>query len=305
MWLEEFNNIYFEVVRNGEFDTLGNVTSSPQGTYLTFATNDIYLANICKNSMSSCVIVTPKLCESRLLKESGKGIAVSENPKYAFQQLHNELIKNKDSRYITEQSDTVIGEGCMIHEKASVASKGVVIGKNVIIEENVIIREGVTIGDNCVIRAGAIIGYSACLAGRDLNGNLYPLISAGTVMLENNVQVGSYASVSKGLFPYEETKIGAYSLIGYVADISHNNIVGKNTIVLDQSQLCGNVMVGDDVRIAPKAIVSNRLKIEEKAEVALGAVVVNNVKKGVKVAGNFAIEHSKFLLWHRNKMRTK
>ena len=61
----------------------------------------------------------------------------------------------------------------------------------------------------------------------------------------------------------------------------------------------------DDVHIAPHAIVSNRLKIEKFADVSIGSVVVSNIKKGIRVAGNYAIESSKFLLWHRNKMRTK
>ncbi|MFW5677805.1 MAG: hypothetical protein ACOCNL_16335 [Acetivibrio ethanolgignens] len=156
-----------------------------------------------------------------------------------------------------------------------------------------------------MIKTGAIIGYSACIAGKDLKGNLYPLISAGTVKLEKNVQIGSYSCVTKGLFPYEEARVGEYSLIGYAVDLSHNDVIGKNVIILDQSQVCGNVVVEDNVHISPQAIVSNRLKLEERSDIAIGSVVVNNVKKGVKVAGNFAIEHSKFLLWHRNKMRIK
>lgn len=305
MQLSEFDKKYFDVIKNGEFETLGNVTSSPQKPSLSFITSEKYISKICKNNDISCVICTAELAVNEILRNSGKGIAISENPKYAFQHFHNDLIIQNDRRYTYENLQTVIGKNCVISEKAIIAPYGVCIGDNVRIEAYAVIKEGVTIGDNCVIMVGAIIGYSACLAGRDLNNNLYPLLSGGTVKLENNVQIGSYSCVSRGLFPYEEARVGAYSLIGFSVDLSHNDVIGKNVIVLDQSQICGNVVAGDDVHISPQAIISNRLYLEEKADVAIGAVVVSNIKKGVKVAGNYAIEHSKFLMWHRKKLKNK
>lgn len=305
MKLYDFGDHYFKVVKDGEFDTLGNVTSNPGMPYLSFITNEQYISKACNNKNISSVICSPQLCDNKKLIDSGKGIAVSENPKYAFQYIHNELIKQKDRRYIKDDFETTIGEGCIISDTAVIASKGVRIGNNVCIEDYVIIKEGVTIEDNCVIMSGAIIGYSACLAGRDLNGNLYPLLSGGTVRLEKNVQVGSYSCISKGLFPYEEARVGEYSLVGFSVDLSHNDLIGRNVIVLDQSQVCGNVVADDEVHISPQVIISNRLHLEEKADIAIGSVVVNNIKKGMKVAGNYAIEHSKFLLWHRKKLKNK
>ncbi|MFW5677763.1 MAG: hypothetical protein ACOCNL_16120 [Acetivibrio ethanolgignens] len=145
MRLSEFDKEFFNVVKDGIFDTLGNITSNPAQPYLSFATNETYISNICKNPQISCVICTPEIRDNEILNSSGKGIAVSVNPKYAFQYLHNELIKKKDARYVTNIKETKIGDGCLIHEKAFISSTGVVIGNNVVIEENVVIKEGVTI----------------------------------------------------------------------------------------------------------------------------------------------------------------
>jgi UDP-3-O-[3-hydroxymyristoyl] glucosamine N-acyltransferase len=153
--------------------------------------------------------------------------------------------------------------------------------------------------------AGAIIGYDACLAGKDRNGNQFPLMSVGRVKIGNDVRIGSYSVVSRGLFPFEATTVGDFSILGYGVDLSHNVCIGKNVIILDQSQVCGNAIVKDNVHISPQVVVSNRLKLEERVTVSIGSVVVNDVKKGLTVAGNYAIEKTKFLLWHRNKLRIK
>lgn len=56
------------------------------------------------------------------------------------------------------------------------------IGNNVKIEAYAVIKEGVTIGNNCVIMAGAIIGYSACLDGNGHTSLYADLIDA----IQNN-----------------------------------------------------------------------------------------------------------------------
>lgn len=294
-----------ELLRNGCFESLSNVTTETEIECLSFANSEDFIKKACRKSNITCLIVPYEYKDNAEILDSGKGILLSQNPKRTFHLIHNHLSATKDASYIREEFDTVIGENCFIHDSAAIAKKNVIIGNHVIIEENVIIREDVEIGDDVVVMAGAVIGSSACLAGRDGEGNLMPLISAGKVRIGNKVQIGGYSTVSKGLFPYETTEIGEYSLIGFAVDLSHNAHIGKNVMILDQSQVCGNTVIKDNVHIAPQAIVSNRLSIEEEADVAIGAVVVNNVKRGLRVAGNYAVENSKFLLWHRKKLQVK
>lgn len=294
-----------KLLREGCFESLCNVTTETKTNCLSFANSEDFIKKACQKSNITCMIVPYEYKDNAELLDSGKGILLSKNPKFTFHLIHNYLSATKDTNYIREEFDTVIGEGCFIHDSATIAKKNVVIGNHVRIEENVIIRENVEIGDDVVIMAGSVIGNSACLAGRDREGNLMPLVSAGKVRIGNKAQIGGYSSVSKGLFPYEITEIGEYSLIGFAVDLSHNTHIGKNVMILDQSQVCGNTIIKDNVHIAPQAIVSNRLSIEEEADVAIGAVVVSNVKRGLRVAGNYAIENSKFLIWHRKKLKIK
>lgn len=305
MRLSDFDGQYYHVVRDGSFQSLCNLTTITDIHCLSFAVTLQYIEKACKLPHITCLIVPENLKDQENLVASGKGIAVAASPKYAFHALHNMLVENSDPQYIEEFKRTVIGEGCLIHPSAKIAEKNVLIGDHVIIQENAIIREGTTIGDNVVVMPGAILGYSACLVGRDLEGNLMPLRSGGRVHIAANVQIGAYTAIAKGLFPYEITTVGEHSMVGFAADLGHNNQIGKNVIVLDKSQICGNTVLEDNVHIAPQVIVSNRLKVGEGADVAIGSVVVNHIKKGMRVAGNYAIDSVKFLLWHRKKMKMK
>lgn len=55
----------------------------------------------------------------------------------------------------------------------------------------------------------------------------------------------------------------------------------------------------------PKSVVSNQVKIGDDVMIGIGSVVVNNLKNGSNVSGNYAIDHRKFLLWHRKKLAEK
>lgn len=305
MRLSDFEGSFKYLIRDGEFDSLCNLTSETDVRCLSFANDEQYVKKACKLDNIACLIVPATCADIPELLESGKGIAISDKPKTSFHLLHNFLVKETNEKYINKRQDTVIGKNCNIHPTAHIANKGVVIGDNVTIEEYAIIRDGVTIGDNSIIMIGAYIGYNACLAGRDMEGNQLPLMSAGTVKIGNSVQIGAYSVVSRGLFPFECTTVDDFALVGYSVDLSHNCRIGKNSIILDQSQICGNTVLEEGVHIAPQAIVSNRLNIGERADIAIGSVVVSNVKKGMRMAGNYAIENSKFLLWHRKKLNSK
>ncbi len=305
MKLSDFDGQFFRVQRDGSFDSLCNLTSNTEVKCLSFANDTQYIRKAVRLPHIACLIVPEGLELPEELLSSEKGIAVASVPQYTFLSLHNTLSDTRDSRYVKPYAPTVIGKDCLIHPSAHIAESGVVIGDRVVIEENVVIREGTTIEDDAHIMVGAVIGAGACLSGKAPDGVRIPQCSAGQTCIGPHVYIWPYTSVNRALFPFESTTIGEHSMIGYAVEISHNSQIGKNAVILDQSQICGNTIVKDGVHIAPHSVVSNRLTVEEGADVAIGSVVVNNVKRGIRVAGNYAIENSKFLLWHRKKMKMK
>lgn len=302
MKLSDFEGDFFHVVRDGEFDTLGILVSNPQKPYLCFAEAENFLINCCEKKDVSCIICTEELKDNIKLQGSGKGIAVCKSPRTAFYTLHNYLAENS-VEYNFIRQENKIGKGCNIHPTAIIAERGVEIGNNVIVEEYAVIREGVSIGDNVIIRSGAIIGGSNQIVSHTAEGELFLVKQIGRAKLHNNIEVAYHALIACGMFPYEMTEISDNCCIDTDTLVAHNSKIGKNSMVLAQSQVCGSTCIGENVRISPQAIVSNCLRVENNATITIGAVVVNNVRKGLKMSGNFAIEHSKFLKWHMKKNR--
>lgn len=303
MKLSDFDGQFFRVQRGGSFDSLCNLTSNTEVKCLSFANNAQYIRKAVQLSHITCLIVPEGLELPEELLSSEKGIAVASSPKYAFHFLHNLLSDTRDFRYVKPYAPTVIGKDCSIHPSAHIAETGVVIGDRVNIQELAIIREGTVIDHDAVIKAGAIIGDSTCLSGMSPDGVRLSLRSVGGTHIREYAQIWPHAYIGRGMFPFENTTIGAHAMIGYSVELSHNVQIGDNAIILDQAQVCGNSTVEAGAHIAPHAIVANRLHVGAGADVAIGSVVVSNVKKGIRVAGNYAIENSKFLLWHLKKLK--
>ena len=304
MDLNQFSPQFFDVVRNASFETLGNFSSSPNCLYLSFAENETFLMKVCNKYTISAVVCTPELANNERLVNSGKGIAVCKKPRRSFYELHNWLADNcKD--YIWESIPTKIGKNCKIDNTAVISQNGVAIGNNVTIEERVVIKSGSIIEDNTHICTGAIIGGENQIITKDINGNLFLVRQLGRCRISENAVIGYNSLIARGTFPYDETTIGEYTMVETGVEISHNSKIGKNCIITGQCQVCGNSVVGDNSRINPKSVISNQTVLGEDVTVDIGSVVVNNLKDHARVAGNFAIDHFKFLLWHRKKLTGK
>lgn len=308
MKLSAFEGIYFTVKIGGEFETLGNYVSEPSVPYLSYAENEVYLKRVCDKEEISCIICTEELSEKEILKTSGKGVAVAEKPRMAFNLFHNHLVDNSKAyreHYSLKLSEsTIIGSNCMIDDTAIIPEKDVVIGDNCVIEEYVVIRPGTIVGNNVEIGAGSKVGNPSHIIVKDQEGNNILVKQVGGVRICDNASIGCNCTIARGSFPYEYTRIGEYTKIENGVEISHNSKIGKNCIITGQSHVCGNSILEDGVRISPKAVVSNRIHIAKNATIDIGSVVVSNIKSDERVSGNFAIEHKKFLLWHRKKLKS-
>ena len=304
MRLSDFKERFSCIINDGEFSTLGNITSNPSSDYLSYAENKVFLIRACKKENISCILCSPELADCEEIISYKKGIAICNNPRLSFYELNNWLAKN-NQEYSSNQFKTTIGTNSYIHPSAIISERGVRIGNDVIIEENVVIKAGVNIGDRVTIGSGAIIGGENHIIAKDEKGNLFLATQTGTCSISNDVSIGYRTFIARGSFPYDCTYVGPFTKIEAGVEISHNSHIGANCIITGQTQICGNAFIGDKTRINPQAVVSNQITVGEDVTIDIGSVVVSNVKDHMKVAGNFAIEHMKFLLWHRKKLSGK
>lgn len=268
------------------FDKLDNLSIS--GTTV-FVGHKKYI-NKLKDPLISGVICTPDLTDS-ILENNKIGVWEYERPKELFYLVHELLIK---SNFYVPLFDSVISDEAIIANSASISSSNVIIGPGTVIGENAVIHANSLLGSNCIIGTGSIIGADGFEVTR-IDGQNRAIKHGGIIELEDNVEVQCLVSISKGLFPSQNTVVGKDSKIADRVHINHNVKIGTNGVICAGVVISGNVIMKDNVFIAPGAIISNRVTLDSNCFVSIGAVVSKNVGPGMKVTGNLAIEHKKYL----------
>jgi UDP-3-O-[3-hydroxymyristoyl] glucosamine N-acyltransferase len=156
-----------------------------------------------------------------------------------------------------------IGEGSQINDGVKIGNN-VSIGQNSIIHSNCVIYDDICIGNNCIIHAGTIIGADGFGYVRDQNGYVkFPQI--GTVVLENNVEIGATSCVDRGALG--ETRIGEGTKIDNLVQIAHNVKIGKRVIIASQTGISGSTIIEDDV------VIGGQVGIGDHARILSGAII--------------------------------
>ncbi len=168
--------------------------------------------------------------------------------------------------------------------RSVVIGRGVRIGAGTVIYHNAVIGDEVVIGQNCVIKSCAVVGEEGFGFERDAQGKAVRLPHIGTVVIGDEVEVGSLTTVCRGTLG--DTMLRNGCKIDDHVHIAHNVDVGEDAFVIACAEVSGGVKIGPRAWIAPNASVLNQLTIGADAVVGLGGVVVKSVSDGAVVVGN-------------------
>ncbi len=162
----------------------------------------------------------------------------------------------------------LIGEQTRI-EAGAVIGDGVHIGSQCRIHPRVVIYPGVTIGDRVVIHAGAVLGADGFGYVRDnATGAHTQFPQQGTLVIENDVEIGANTTVDRGALA--ETRIKRGTKIDNLVHVGHNCQIGEDVILValtgisgsstvgDQAVIAGQVGLGDHVTIGPGVILGGQ-----------------------------------------------
>lgn len=276
-----------EMLKDGEFTSLGLAVSVCEEKLLSFIENEKYIDSL--SDKITCLITTKEIGEK--LKDR-YGVIISNNPRMDYFKVHNKLSSIKG--YKREEFDTIIGERCEISNLASISKNNVRIGNNVKIEEFAVIRENTVIGDNSIIRAGVVLGGEGYEYKR-VDGVIMNVNHCGGVIIGENVEVQYNGCIDKALYPWDNTIIGSYSKLDNLVHIEHGVKIGERCLIASRTTFGGRTVIGDDSWVGLGAIISNGLTLGNKVSISLGSVVTKNLKDGEKVSGNFAINHEKYI----------
>ena len=171
---------------------------------------------------------------------------------------------------------SVIGEGVVIESHVSIGSN-VHVGDNTYIHANVTIGDDVVIGGNCEIYASASIGTDGFGYAEHSEGNWEKIMQTGSVIIGNNVDIGSNTVIDRGAM--DDTIIQSGVKIDNQVQIGHNCNIGENTIIAGCVGIAGSAIIGKECKIGGAAMILGHLRIADKTTVSPGTMITKSITK--------------------------
>jgi UDP-3-O-[3-hydroxymyristoyl] glucosamine N-acyltransferase len=202
---------------------------------------------------------------------------------------------------VTLHAFCVVGSNCNIGKNTiiegnSFVGNNVIIGENVIIHSNVTIESGVSIGNNCEIFSGARIGSDGFGYAKDRNKSWVKIPQIGSVVIGNNVDIGSNSTIDRGAI--DNTIICDGVKIDNQVQIGHNCIIGENTIIAGCAGIAGSTKIGKNCMIGGATMIKGHLVIADDTIISGGTGIGKNIEESGKRFTNvfpYNIEHKDWL----------
>lgn len=174
-----------------------------------------------------------------------------------------------------------IGDACEIGNNVKILP-GVYIGNNVKIDDNCLLHPGVKIyhdciiGKNVTIHAGTVIGGDGFGFAPQADGSFKKVPQIGNVVIEENVEIGSNATIDRATIG--STIIRAGAKLDNLIQIAHNVEVGVNTVIAAQAGVSGSTKIGNNVMIGGQAGVVGHIQIADYSKINAQSGVSKSIK---------------------------
>lgn len=229
-------------------------------------------------SESKAVVISPKPSSTAVGNVS---IIVSKSPRLDFARallwLRSKVGFLRPMGSPVMDDSVCVGMNCVI-------GQGVEIGSGTVIGNNVTITDGVTIGKNCVIKSCAVIGEDGFGFERDEEGMPLRLVHLGSVVIGDDVEVGSFTTVCRGTL--DDTLIEDHVKIDDHVHIAHNVKIRRGAMVIACAEVSGGVEIGERAWVGPNSAIIQKVKIGSDALVGIAANILKDIPAGATVVGN-------------------
>lgn len=210
----------------------------------------------------------------------GKALLISDDPFRDFNKLtihFNPFIASKESI----SPSAIIGEETVIQPNVFIGNN-VKIGKNCLIHPNVTIYDNTIIGDHVTIHAGTVLGSDAFYYKNRPEG-FDKLISGGSVVIEDYVDLGAGCTIDKGVTG--NTTIGRGTKIDNQVHVGHDTVIGKKCLIASQTGIAGCVVIEDEVTLWGQVGVTSGITIGKKAVISAQSGVSKSLEGGKSYFG--------------------
>lgn len=221
----------------------------------------------------------------------GKALLVVKDPFTCFNKLTLHF-KSFQPASKSIADTAIIGENTFIQPNAFVGNN-VVIGDNCIIHPNVIIYDNCQIGNNVTIHAGTCIGADAFYYKKRPEG-YDKLLSSGSVVIEDNVDIGALCTIDRGVSANTTIKKG--TKIDNQVQIGHDTVIGEKCLIASLVGIAGCCIIEDGVTLWGQVGTNSGITIGENAVILGQSGVTKTLKGGKTYFGTPAGEARKKLL---------
>ncbi|MEW5723281.1 MAG: UDP-3-O-(3-hydroxymyristoyl)glucosamine N-acyltransferase [Thermodesulfobacteriota bacterium] len=296
-------NLPFEVEVRGnpgtEICAVCPIEAAEPGS-LTFATGKEYLKRA-EESAAAAVVVPA------YMSPSAKPHLVAPEPRLVFSVILELAmagpslvpaaeggVRFKDRASVDLGPDVTIGDWCYVGARAKIGrgtriypqvflDDDVTIGEDCLVYPRVTLFRNTTLGRRVIIHSGAVIGDDGFGYNQVFDperGRLYHLKNqhAGSVVLEDFVEVGSQVCIDRGLAG--PTVIGAGTKIDNLVQIAHNVRTGKDCIIVSQVGIAGHARLGEQVILFGQVGVGDGVNVGDHAIVNGGTGVAADLPPG-------------------------
>ncbi len=188
-------------------------------------------------------------------------------------------------------AEASIGARTVLHPGVYVG-EGVRLGVDVTVWPNVVIREGTSIGSRVIIHPGAVIGADGFGFARR-NGHFFKIRHVGTVVMEDDVEIGANATIDRATFG--RTLIRRGVRLDNQVHIGHNVEIGEDTVMAAQCGISGSTVIGRRVMMGGQVGMADHVKVGDDAILIGQAGVIGDIPAGTKVSGYPARPHGEVL----------
>ena len=259
--------------------------------------NPKYLQDM-KESKAGVICILPEM-----ERPEDKNYLLTPNPSQTFQQLLDlfhpprkhpsgyEGIHPTATVHPTAHlgRDVVLGPNVVIDEGVSIGDETfigagsyvgsqTIIGSHCLIHPRVIIREECQIGNRVILQPGAVIGSCGFGYFTDEKGVHTKLNQVGSVIIEDDVEIGANATIDRARF--KSTIIGRGTKIDNLVQIAHGVVIGPHNIIVAQTGIAGSTSTGSHVVLGGHVAVAGHIRLDAGVMVAAKSGVTKSLPAG-------------------------
>ena len=184
-----------------------------------------------------------------------------------------------------------IGAGTAVLAGASVGD-GAVVGKDCLFHPNSCIGHDVVVGDRVILQPNAAVGSDGFGYAREGSAWL-KVPQLGTVILEDDVEVGSNSAIDRGTLGV--TTIGRGTKLDNLVHIAHNCTIGQDVVMAAGAMVAGSTVLGDRCVLAGQVGIAGHLTIASDCRFAGATVVLKDIPESGDYMGHPMMEKRKYL----------